>query len=130
MSTKFWRGINETLLWWRRSPEEQQEKSRYWTLYKRLLGYARPYIFPDLALAVFAMLLLSAANGAIPYLIKETINSLSMIKATNPLTIERLHLLSLGILAVFVVRALTDFLASFLTDYIGMKTAMDLRGEF
>jgi subfamily B ATP-binding cassette protein MsbA len=129
MSTKFWHGISEHLLWWRPT-EDQQEKSRYWTLYKRLLGYARPYIFPDLALAVLAMLFLSAANGAIPYLIKETINSLSMIKTNNPQTLQRLHLLSLGILAAFVVRALTDFLSSFLTDYIGMKTAMDLRGEF
>ena len=129
MSNKFWRGISETLLWWRLS-KDQEEKSQYMALYKRLLGYARPYLFPDLTLAVLAMLVLSAANGAIPYLIKETINSLSALKATDPLTVYRLHMLSLAILAVFIVRALTDFLASFLTDYIGMKTAMDLRGEF
>src|ERR1700735_3380038 len=129
MSNKFWRGISETVFWWR-PLDGQQEKSRYMGLYTRLLGYARPYLFPDLALAVLAMLVLSAANGAIPYLIKETINSLSLLKASNPLTVQRLHMLSLGILAVFIVRALTDFLASFLTDYIGMKTAMDLRGEF
>src|SRR5260221_5402154 len=92
--------------------------------------FAPPYVLPDLALSVLAMLVLSAANGAIPYLLKETINSLSMIKANNPHNLARLHMLSLGILVVFVVRALTDFLASFLTDYIGMKTAMDLRGEF
>jgi len=129
MSTKFWRGISETVLWWR-PLERPQEKSEYLALYKRLLGYARPYLFPDLTLAVLAMLVLSAANGAIPYLIKETINSLSTLKATDPLTVQRLHMLSLAILAVFIARALTDFLASFLTDYIGMKTAMDLRGEF
>ena len=129
MSNKIWRGMRDTLLWWRPA-EDGREKSRYMAIYKRLLGYARPYIFPDLALSVAAMLLLSAANGAIPYLIKETINSLSTLKAGNPLTLHRLHMLSLGILVVFVVRALTDFLASFLTDYIGMKTAMDLRGEF
>ncbi|HVB82620.1 MAG TPA: ABC transporter transmembrane domain-containing protein [Candidatus Binataceae bacterium] len=129
MSNKFWRGINENLFWWR-SGEDQEEKGRYLALYKRLLGYARPYLFPDLTLAVLAMLVLSSANGAIPYLIKETINSLSALKATDPHTVRRLHLLSLAILAVFIMRALTDFLASFLTDYIGMKTAMDLRGEF
>ena len=55
MSNKFWRGISEILLL-EGSAEGQQEKSRYWTLYKRLLGYARPYIFPDLALSVLAML--------------------------------------------------------------------------
>ena len=129
MSNKFWHGLSETLLWWRPA-KEGEEKSRYMAIYTRLLGYARPYVFPDLALSVLAMLVLSAANGAIPYLLKETINSLSMIKANNPHNLARLHMLSLGILVVFVVRALTDFLASFLTDYIGMKTAMDLRAEF
>ena len=129
MSNKFWRGISEILLLGG-SAESQQEKSRYWTLYKRLLGYARPYIFPDLALSVLAMLVLSAANGAIPYLIKQTIDLLPKLKASDAMTVQRLHLLSLGILAAFVVRALTDFLSSFLTDYIGMKTAMDLRAEF
>ena len=129
MSNKFWHGLSETLLWWRPA-KEGEEKSRYMAIYTRLLGYARPYVFPDLALSVLAMLVLSAANGAIPYLLKETINSLSMIKADNPHNLARLHMLSLGILVVFVVRALTDFVASFLTDYIGMKTAMDLRAEF
>jgi len=129
MSNKFWRGISEILLLGG-SAEGQQEKSRYWTLYKRLLGYARPYIFPDLALSVLAMLVLSGANGAIPYLIKQTIDLLPKLKASDAMTVQRLHLLSLGILAAFVVRALTDFLSSFLTDYIGMKTAMDLRAEF
>ena len=37
MSTKFWRGVSETLTWWRPA-EEQPEKARYWGLYKRLLG--------------------------------------------------------------------------------------------
>ncbi|HLJ43519.1 MAG TPA: ABC transporter ATP-binding protein, partial [Candidatus Binataceae bacterium] len=129
MSNKFWHGLSETLLWWRPA-KEGEEKSRYMAIYTRLLGYARPYVFPDLTLSVLAMLVLSAANGAIPYLLKETINSLSMIKANNPHNLARLHMLSIGILVVFVVRALTDFLASFLTDYIGMKTAMDLRAEF
>ena len=129
MSNKFWRGISEILLLGGPA-ESQQEKSRYWTLYRRLLGYARPYIFPDLALAVLAMAVLSAANGAIPYLIKQTIDLLPKLRANDAFTVQRLHLLSLGILAAFVVRALTDFLSSFLTDYIGMKTAMDLRAEF
>src|SRR5690242_17854848 len=129
MSSKFWRGLREHLFWWR-SMEDQQDEGRYWILYQRLLGYARPYLFPDLFFAVLAMLVLSSANGAIPYLIKETINSLSALKASDPMTVRHLHLLSLAILGVFVMRALTDFLASFLTDYIGMKTAMDLRAEF
>ena len=65
MSNKFWHGLSETLLWWRPA-KEGEEKSRYMAIYTRLLGYARPYVFPDLALSVLAMLVLSAANGASP----------------------------------------------------------------
>jgi ATP-binding cassette, subfamily B, bacterial MsbA len=129
MSTKILGVISDHLLWWR-SAAKEQDNSQYMALYKRLLGYARPYLFPDLALAVIAMFALSAANGFIPYLIKQTINALSMLKSNDALATHRLHLLSLAVLGVFVMRALTDFLASFLTDYIGMKTAMDLRAEF
>jgi ATP-binding cassette, subfamily B, bacterial MsbA len=129
MSTKIWGLVSDHLFWWRTAGKEQ-DNSQYMALYKRLLGYARPYLFPDLALAVLAMFALSAANGFIPYLIKQTINALSMLKSNDALAIHRLHLLSLAVLAVFVIRALTDFLASFLTDYLGMKTAMDLRAEF
>ncbi|HLK85104.1 MAG TPA: ABC transporter transmembrane domain-containing protein [Candidatus Binataceae bacterium] len=129
MSNKFRDWLSEFLLWWR-APQNEQEKGHYMALYRRLLGYARPYIFPDLTLAVAAMLALSSANGAIPYLIKETIDLLPKLQANELSTERRLHLLSIAILAAFVVRALTDFLSSFLTDYIGMKTAMDLRAEF
>ncbi len=132
MSTKLWRTISETLLWWRPVAGEQ-DASRYMNTYLRLLRYARPYLFPDLVMAVAAMLALGAANGAIPYLIKETINALTALKGTTGLSghaVHRLHILSLEILCVFVVRALSDFAASFLTSYIGMKTAMDLRSEF
>ena len=129
MSNKFHDWLSELLLWWR-APQNEQEKGHYMALYKRLLGYARPYIFPDLTLAVAAMLALSSANGAIPYLIKETIDLLPKLQANELSTERRLHLLSIAILAAFVVRALTDFLSSFLTDYLGMKTAMDLRAEF
>ncbi len=129
MSNKFRDWLSEFLLWWR-APQNEQEKGHYMALYRRLLGYARPYIFPDLTLAVAAMLALSSANVAIPYLIKETIDLLPKLQANELSTERRLHLLSIAILAAFVVRALTDFLSSFLTDYIGMKTAMDLRAEF
>jgi subfamily B ATP-binding cassette protein MsbA len=129
MSTKIWGVIGDHLFWWR-SAGKEQDNSEYLALYKRLLGYARPYIFPDLTLAVIAMFALSAANGFIPYLIKQTINALSMLKSNDALAIHRLHILSLAVLGVFVMRALTDFIASFLTDYLGMKTAMDLRAEF
>lgn len=132
MSTKLWRTMSETVLWWRPVAGEQ-DTSRYMNTYLRLLRYARPYLFPDLVMALAAMLALGAANGAIPYLIKETINALTGLKGTAALSahaVQRLHILSLEILCVFVVRALTDFAASYLTSYLGIKTAMDLRAEF
>ena len=39
-------------------------------LYRRMLVYLRPYIWPHFALAVVCMLLFSATNGAMPFLIR------------------------------------------------------------
>ena len=41
-----------------------------------------------------------------------------------------MHVLAVEILIVFVARAITDFLADYLTTYLGMEIAMDMRGEF
>ncbi len=131
MSTKFWRTINETLLWWR-PLEGEPDTGHYLELYKRVLAYVRPYVFPQLTLAVGAMLLNGAVNGAIPLLIKKIIDALAAIhdvklSATN---VHLMHVLAVEILIVFVARAATDFLSDYLTTYIGLEIAMDMRGEF
>jgi subfamily B ATP-binding cassette protein MsbA len=130
MSTKLWRSIGELLLL--HSTADDEESRRYLDTYWRVLRYARPYLFPDMILAVGAMLGLGTVNAAILPLIKKFIDHVSSTQASKltPHNLHLLHVLSLEILAVFIARALTDFTGTYLSSCIGMRTAMDLRGEF
>jgi ATP-binding cassette, subfamily B, bacterial MsbA len=128
---KLWRSVSETLLWWRPTDDES-DTTQYLELFKRVLRYVRPYLFPQLTLAVGAMLLNGSVNGVIPLLIKRIINTIAAIPnaKASPESIHPMHVLAVEILIVFVARAITDFLADYLTTYLGMEIAMDLRGEF
>jgi len=92
--------------------------------YRRLLGYLRPYLFPYVALAVVVMLVLSATNGAIPFIAKGFINQLTSLKS-----LDNLRTLSLEILALFLVRAGANFASNYLTSYLGQKVVLDVRSE-
>ncbi|HZO81818.1 MAG TPA: ABC transporter transmembrane domain-containing protein [Candidatus Binataceae bacterium] len=129
MSTKFWRSVGELLLL---HSADDEESKRYLDTYWRVLSYARPYIFPDTVLAIGALLGLGAVNAAILPLIKRFIDKVSIthLSAFTPQDLHQLHVLSLEILVVFIARALTDFAGTYLSNYIGMRIAMDLRGEF
>jgi len=91
----------------------------------RILGYLRRYLFPHIALLAAAMLVLSATNGAIPFLAKGFINQLSNAGGN----LGRLHQLSLLILAVFLIRALAKFTRHYLGSYVGQKLTLDLRSD-
>ncbi|HJU11698.1 MAG TPA: ABC transporter transmembrane domain-containing protein, partial [Candidatus Binataceae bacterium] len=133
MSAKFWRSVNETVFWWRPNSGEA-DNAQYLELYKRVLNYIRPYIFPQLALAVGAMLLNGSVNGMIPLLIKKIINTIAAIPTAKPaaasVSVGPMHVLAIEILVVFVARAATDFIADYLTTYLGMEIAMDMRAQF
>ncbi len=93
-------------------------------LQRRLLGYLRPYVFPQLVLLVAAMLVLSATNGAIPLLVRPFINQLSKFR-----DIAALHTLSLEILVIFMARAVANFAGAYLNAYIGQRITRDLRSQ-
>lgn len=93
-------------------------------LQRRILGYLRPYLFPHLALLVCTTLLLSASNGAIPLIARPFINSLSTFHDLN-----RLHLLSIEILILFVVRAAANFATTYVNAYVGQRITLNLRSQ-
>jgi ATP-binding cassette, subfamily B, bacterial MsbA len=128
---KFSRSLSETLFWWRRRDDEA-DSGHFFELYKRVLGYVRPYIFPQLTFAVGAMLLNGSVNGMIPLLIKRIINTIAKIPhdKASARGVHALHVLAVEILMVFVARAITDFVADYMTTYIGLEIAMDMRAQF
>jgi subfamily B ATP-binding cassette protein MsbA len=92
--------------------------------YIRLLKYLRRYLFPYVLLAVVSMLLLSATQGAIPFLAKRLVNEISTVRDA-----AALHTLLLAILVLFSLRAVASFGNNYLDDYVGQKVTLDLRSE-
>ena len=92
-------------------------------LYRRMLGYLRRYLFPYVALLSAAMLMLSATNGAIPFLVKGFLNDLQGAK------LAALKVISLEVLALFVLRAVMNFVSDYLTAYVGGKLTLDIRAD-
>ncbi len=93
-------------------------------LYRRLLAYPRRYLFPHMALMAAAMLLLSSTEGSIVLILKRFIDQLSV--AHN---LAALQILSLIVLAIFLVRAAAAFGSDYLEAYVIQKVTLDLRAE-
>ena len=94
-----------------------------WRIYRRLLGYARPYL-PFLGIAVLGMLVEAASAGAFTYLMKPMVDQTFVAK--NP---DVRWVLPLSILGLFVLRGV----ATFVTDYgmarTGRSVVLDLRRQ-
>lgn len=128
----FWRAVGELLLLRSAPSGDDDDNQRLLDTYWRVMRYARPYVFPDMVLAIGAMLGLGTVNAAILPLIKKFINHVSASHhvGLNPENLHHLHVLSVEILVVFLLRAVTDFIGTYFSEYVGVRTAMDLRGEF
>jgi subfamily B ATP-binding cassette protein MsbA len=90
--------------------------------YLRLLGYAKPYIWPHFVVSIVCMLVYSATNGALPYLVQFVFDDVFARRDK-----EALFYLPIAIVGIFAVRGLVNFGQSYLTEYIGLRIIADLR---
>jgi len=93
-------------------------------IYRRLIGYLRPYLFPYVAVMLIAMVVLSSSEGAIVIIIKHFTNNLTVNR-----DVAALPFLSLLLLGIFLVRAIASFGADYLDAYVIQKTTLDMRGQ-
>ena len=91
-------------------------------VYRRLLVYLRPYWWPYFTLAIACMLLFSATNGAMPFLVRYIFDDIFTLK-----DVSMLKLLPGAIIAIFVLRGLVGFGSTYLTEYVGQRIVADLR---
>ncbi|HJW69237.1 MAG TPA: ABC transporter transmembrane domain-containing protein, partial [Candidatus Binatia bacterium] len=91
--------------------------------YRRMLHYLRPYVWPHGVLAVAFMLAFSGIESSVPFLIKFTVDNLSM---QQPGTLPMLAGLAFGMSAL---RGLVGFFAGYLNDWIGQRVVTDIRNE-
>jgi len=91
-------------------------------IYRRLLKYLRPYLWPYFILAMICMAAYSATTGAAPLLLKHVIDDVFTRKDQTALAY-----LPLLIVAVFTLRCLVNFGHNYLTDYVGLRILNDIR---
>ncbi len=92
-------------------------------LYLRLLDYVKPY-WRIFALSILGMIVAAATEPLLPILLKTMLDGTFVHKDE---TIIRL--IPLFILAIFFVRGMATFVATFTVTWVGNKVVMDLRAE-
>lgn len=90
-------------------------------IYLRLLSYVRPYL-PRLMLSIVCILVASAANLYIPWIIKDVIDGVLAAK-----DMAMLNTIAAGIVIVFLVRGVFFYGQTYLMSYIGQKVIIDIR---
>ena len=94
-----------------------------WSIYRRLLRYARPYIGVFL-IGVLGMALFAATNSALAYLVKEFLNGAFVKK--NP---EVLWKVPIAVVALFTLRGIGDFVANYYPSWVGRQVIKGLRRD-
>ncbi len=92
--------------------------------YRRLLRYLRPYVWPQMVLAVAFMLAFSALESSIPFLIKFVFDQ--VFTQQRP---EHLQLAVGLALGLALLRGGVSFIAGYLNDWVGQRVVTDLRNE-
>ncbi|HEX4210319.1 MAG TPA: ABC transporter transmembrane domain-containing protein [Candidatus Binataceae bacterium] len=90
----------------------------------RLFTYPRRYLFPYIVVMFTAMIVLSSTEGSMIIIIKNFIDRL-----TTYHDISGIRLLSIVLLALFVVRAVASFGSDYLEAYVVQKVTLDIRSE-
>ena len=94
-----------------------------WGIYRRLLGYARPY-WGMFLVGVVGMSLFAATNAAWAWLIKDFLNETFV--ARNP---DVLWFVPAAIVAIFFVRGLGDYIGTYFPGWVGRQVIKVLRGQ-
>ncbi len=92
--------------------------------YRRFLAYGRRYVWPTFSLALLFNVGYGASTGVVPLLIRYLFDD--VLPAGDR---QRLYLAPVVIVLVISVRALCQFLGSYLTETVGQSITADLRGE-
>jgi subfamily B ATP-binding cassette protein MsbA len=90
-------------------------------LYLRLLGYVRPYR-GAFTLGILGMMIVAATEPVLPAMLKPLLDGIFVDKDEGIM-----RWMPLIIVALFLVRGLAEYLASYAINWVGNKVVMDLR---
>jgi len=91
-------------------------------VYRRLFPFLRPYLFPAFTTAIVCMLLFSATNGVLPFIVQHVFDDIFARK-----NLDALRLLPWVIVGTFLFRAVVNFGHGYLIEYVGQRIVADLR---
>lgn len=93
------------------------------TLYFRLLKYVYPYLH-RLILAVICTIVAACCNLYLPWIIKDVVDEVLVQKDTG-----MLYMISVSIIAVFIVRGIFVYGQSYMMNWVGQKVVIDIRRD-
>jgi subfamily B ATP-binding cassette protein MsbA len=92
-------------------------------LYKRLLGYVKPY-WRIFALSIIATAITAATDPLLPALLKPMLDG-TFINRDEAV----IRLVPIIILLIFLIRGIASFVSAFTIGWVGEKVVMDLRND-
>jgi len=93
-------------------------------IYQRLAFYGRSHLWPGFSLALFFNFLYGASTGFVPLVIRYLFDDILPSSDRS-----RLYLAPVIILVVIVLRAVSQYLGSYLTEAVGQSITADLRHQ-
>jgi ATP-binding cassette, subfamily B, bacterial MsbA len=94
-----------------------------WSIYRRLLKYAKPYVGVFL-IGVLGSVLFATANVALAYLVQKFLHGAFVVK--NPAVLWQVPL---GVVALFSVRGIGDYIQSYYPSWVGRQVIKGLRHD-
>jgi subfamily B ATP-binding cassette protein MsbA len=94
-----------------------------WSIYRRLLKYARPHLGVFL-IGVLGAILFAASNAALAYLVKKFLNGAFVVK--NPSVLWEVPV---GVVVLFTLRGIGDYVQSYYPSWVGRQVIKGLRHD-
>jgi subfamily B ATP-binding cassette protein MsbA len=94
-----------------------------WSVYRRLLKYAKPYLGVFL-IGVAGSILFAASNAALSFLVKSFLNGAFLVK--NP---DVLWQVPIEVVVLFTLRGIGDYVQSYFPSWVGRQVIKGLRHD-
>jgi subfamily B ATP-binding cassette protein MsbA len=94
-----------------------------WSIYRRLLKYARPYLGVFL-IGVLGAILFAVSNASLAYLVQKFLHGAFVVK--NP---DVLWEVPIGVVVLFTLRGVGDYVQSYYPSWVGRQVIKGLRRD-
>ncbi|MEA3333593.1 MAG: lipid A export permease/ATP-binding protein MsbA [Pseudomonadota bacterium] len=91
--------------------------------YRRLLVYVKP-LWPQLLISIIFMIIFSLLTSAIAFLVKPALDDIFLKQDA-----AMLKLLPLGLIAIFIVKGVANYMQSYFIGFVGNRIVANIREE-